>query len=59
MTNRVTKAEREALITRATELLHQDPNGNQVEAQLAREGVSKQRARHAVAKVRLRENRPK
>lgn len=59
MVNKVTRAEREALIRQAAELLHQDFDGNQVEAKLAQEGVSKQRARHAVAKVRLRENRPK
>lgn len=58
MTNKVTKAERERLYTRAAELLHQGLNRDQVIAQLEREGISKGRAIHAIAKVRLRENRP-
>ena len=53
------KQEREQLISRAAELLRMDIGARAAEAQLQREaGISRDRARHAVAKARMRMNRP-
>jgi len=57
--NRITNAERERLYAKAAALLQQDIDARAAEAHLQRsEGVSRDRARHAVAKARLRMNRP-
>lgn len=55
-----TKNQREALYQKAADLLRRGLGSRQAEAQLAsNEGVSIERARHAVAKALQRQRRPK
>lgn len=53
--NKVTKAEREAVYDRAVQLYQMGGTVDDVAAQLEREGVSRQRAMSAVAKVVMRQ----
>ena len=59
MTNRITNAERTALISHARQLRRQGLDRDQVVAKLMADGISRQRARHAWAKAMLRDNRPR
>jgi len=56
--NKVTQAERAALIAQATALLKAGYGQRAAEQALYEDGISKQRARHAVAKAMMRRNRP-
>jgi hypothetical protein len=57
--NKITKAERESLILKAALLLRAGVGQRAAERSLQEsEGVSKQRARTAVAKAIMRQNRP-
>ncbi len=58
MTNTVTNAERQRLYTQARLLLDKGHTFQQATEALRSTGISRQRARHAVAKAILRKNRP-
>jgi len=61
MTNTVTKQERDRINARAAQLYEQNGRGQSaaVEALITETGISRQRARTAVARAMLRANRPK
>jgi hypothetical protein len=57
--NKTTKAEREALIARAAQLLLAGWDQRGAERALQDRGISKQRARTAVAKAIMRQRKPR
>lgn len=58
MVNRITDAQRHELYARVKAMLNDGETPAAIVDKLLQEGISKQRTRHTIAKVRLNQNRP-